>query len=243
MRVGVMRFALPQNTVESFEEALRVFETLGAQLVDIQEFDTRDEILAQDRIVMLSEFRASLDNYLAGTDPALVAARSLADVVGFNENHARQELALFGQDILIEALEAPPMDDVSYLAARDRSHRLAAKEGIDRMLAESQAQLLVGATQRPAMKLDVVDRQPHVIDSACLLAAVSGYPHLTVPMRPVHGLPVGLSIVGPKWSDARVLSAGFAYEREADLSIRPKFVPSLEESPGLQDALCRQTVG
>jgi amidase len=45
------------------------------------------------------------------------------------------------------------------------------------------------------------------------LAAIAGYPHLTVPMGAVEGLPVGLSFIGAQWDDARVLEAGAAYER------------------------------
>lgn len=242
MRIGVMRFAIPDNTLASFEDALAVFESLGATLVDIPAFHGREEMLALDRTVMLCEFRACLDEYLASTDPAAVPSRSLADIVAFNERHADRELALFGQDILLDALAAPGMGSAAYRSARDRACDLAADHGIDRMLADHGADVLIGPTQGPAIKLDLVNRCPQTIDGACLLAAVSGYPHLSVPMRPVDDLPVGLSIVGPKWSDALLLSVGMAYERAADLTVEPGYIPSKEDNPAMRAALQRQSL-
>ncbi len=58
----------------------------------------------------------------------------------------------------------------------------------------------------------------------------AGYPHLTVPMGTVRGLPVGLSFMGPKWSDALVLSLGHAYEQAAGIGIEAQFLPSIEDS-------------
>jgi amidase len=242
MRIGVMRFDVPDEALVSFEEALEVLASLGAQLVDIPTLEHRDEIRARDRFVMLCEFLSEIDAYLAGTDPAQVETRCLADVVEFNRRHAREELALFGQDTLIEALGSPPLDDPAYLEAREISHRLSGRDGIGRMLRQCGARVLVGATQRPARRLDVVDRDPHSIGGACLLAAASGYPHLSVPMAPVQGLPAGLSIVGPKWSDALVLSVGQAFERAAAIRCEPEFRASLESAPETQAALKRQAM-
>jgi amidase len=58
---------------------------------------------------------------------------------------------------------------------------------------------------------------------------VAGYPHLTVPMGDVRGLPVGLSFIGPKWSDAMILSLGYAYEQASLKQYMPEFLPSIED--------------
>jgi amidase len=44
-------------------------------------------------------------------------------------------------------------------------------------------------------------------------AAVAGYPHLTVPMGFIDGLPVGLSFMGAAWSVALLLALGHAFEQ------------------------------
>jgi amidase len=47
-------------------------------------------------------------------------------------------------------------------------------------------------------------------------------------MGSVMGLPVGLSFIGPAWSEARLLGYGFAYEQAAKIKMTPKFLPSIE---------------
>ncbi len=118
----------------------------------------------------------------------------------------------FGQDIFELALTAD--DEEAYRAARATSLRLAGEEGIDRLLAEHGVALLVAPTEGPAWKIDPVlgDRWVEGIGLGSL-AAVAGYPHLTVPMGDIEGLPVGISFIGPAWSDHALLQAGAAYER------------------------------
>jgi amidase len=57
--------------------------------------------------------------------------------------------------------------------------------------------------------------------------AVAGYPHLTVPAGFVHGLPWGLSFIGPAWSEAKLLSYGDAFERATRARRSPAFLPSI----------------
>ena len=47
----------------------------------------------------------------------------------------------------------------------------------------------------------------------------------------MRGLPVGLSFIGPKWSDALILSLGYAYEQASRARVEPRFLNSIEESP------------
>jgi amidase len=47
----------------------------------------------------------------------------------------------------------------------------------------------------------------------------------------VKGLPVGLSFIGPKWSEQLLLNLGFAYEQARGPFPTPKFYRSIEESP------------
>jgi amidase len=82
-----------------------------------------------------------------------------------------------------------------------------------------------------AWKIDAVNGDQISGGGAGGLAAVAGYPHLTVPMGSIKGLPVGLSFIGPKWSEARLLSLGYAYEQARGLLVGPRFLPSIEQSP------------
>ncbi|HYD37831.1 MAG TPA: amidase [Allosphingosinicella sp.] len=229
-RIGVMRFASGFGTDPAFEAALRTLRAEGATLVEIKEFKNRGEIRQNEFPVLLTELKADLNAYLATTPPA-VRTRTLADVIAFNAAHADRELALFGQDTFEQAEKTKGLDDPDYRKARETSFRLAGPEGIDKLLKDHDIIALVGPTMPPAWPIDAVNGDQISGGGGGGLAAVAGYPHLTVPMGEVKGLPVGLSFIGPKWSDQLILSLGYAYEQASRKRREPRFLPSIEESP------------
>jgi amidase len=107
---------------------------------------------------------------------------------------------------------------------------MAGPDGIDRLLRENDVVALIGPTMPPAWLIDAVNGDQVSGAGGGKLAAVAGYPHLTVPMGQVRGLPVGLSFIGPKWSDATILSLGFAYEQASRQLAPPAFLDSVEAS-------------
>ena len=227
VRIGVMRFATGFGTDAVFEQALQTLRDQGAILVDIAEFPSRGEISRNEFVVLMAEFRSGLNAYLA-TTPPVVTTRSLAEIIAFNRDHADVEMPLFGQD-LFERAESTAMDE-AYRQARATSLRLAGEEGIDRLLREHNLAALVGPTMPPAWLIDSVHGDQYPGGGAGGLAAVAGYPHLTVPMGAVRGLPVGLSFIGAKWSDGLILSLGHAFEQASQQRIEPLFIESIEES-------------
>jgi amidase len=229
VRIGVMRFASGFGTNAVLEEALGVLRAQGATLVDIAEFPGREEIGRNELTVLLTELKVDMNAYLA-TLPPTVQTRTLAELIAFNRAHADEELALFGQE-LFERAEATTGFDDAYRHARETSLRLAGPEGIDRLLREHNVIALVGPTMPPAWPIDAVNGDQISGGGAGGLAAVAGYPHLTVPMGHVRGLPVGLSFIGARWDDARILSLGYAYEQASHRRVEPRFLPSIEESP------------
>jgi len=229
-RLGVLRFASGFGTDEPFEEALRTLRSQGATLVDIIAFPGRQEIGRNELTVLLTEFKHDLNAYLATTPPT-VRTRTLADLIAFNEAHADVEMPFFGQDIFEQAEATAGINTDVYRNARAISLRLAGEEGIDRLLAEHDVVALVGPTVSAAWLIDSVHGDVVRGGGAGSLPAVAGYPHLTVPMGDVRGLPVGLSFIGPKWSDGLILSLGFAYEQASGKRIEPSFPESIETLP------------
>ena len=229
VRIGVMRFASGFGTDAPFEEALATLRAQGATLVDIDHFEGRDEIGRNELTVLLAELKHDMNAYLA-TLPADVRTRTLADLIAFNRAHADDELVFFGQE-LFEQAEATNGLDAAYAAARATSLRLAGPEGIDRLLRDNDVVALVGPTMPPAWPIDVVNGDQISGGGAGGLAAVAGYPHLTVPMGQVRGLPVGLSFIGAKWDDARILALGYPYEQASHKRVDPTFPASIEEQP------------
>ena len=234
-RIGVMRFATGFGTDAAFEQALRTLMNEGAILIDIDKFEGRGQISGESYKVLLSEFKADLNAYLASTPPT-VRTRTLADLIAFNAANAATEMPLFGQDIFEGAEKTKGLDDAEYRKARATSLRMAGVEGIDKMLKDHKVVALVGPTVAAAWLIDSVHGDQYPGGGAGGLAAVAGYPHLTVPMGDVRGMPVGLSFIGPKWADALILSLGFDYEQASQKRLEPRFLRSVEERPDVQRA-------
>ncbi|HET7709703.1 MAG TPA: amidase [Sphingomicrobium sp.] len=234
-RLGVMRFASGFGTDDAFAQALAVLRAKGATLVEIKTFDD-SKIGGNEFQVLLTEFKAGLNAYLSGS-PAPIPVRSLADVIAFNSANKAREMALFGQDTFEKAQATKGLADPAYKKARAASFAAAGPNGIDRLLKGNQLDALVGPTMPPAWKIDAVNGDQISGGGAGSLAAVAGYPHLTVPMGQVKGLPVGLSFIGPKWSDGLLLSLGFSYEQARGPLPPPRFLRAIEEDPAIAQAL------
>ena len=228
-RIGVMRFAAGFGTDEPFERALATLKAQGATLVEIKEHD-EGAMGSNEFTVLLTEFKSGLDDYLKSS-PAPIPVRSLADVIAFNNANMRLEMPLFGQDIFEKAQKTKGLSDPAYKKARATSLKLAGVQGIDKLLRQHKLDALVGPTMPPTWKIDAVNGDQISGGGAGSLAAVAGYPHLSVPMGLVKGLPVGLSFIGPKWSDALMLQLGFAFEQARGAMPPPRFYRSIEESP------------
>jgi amidase len=220
LRIGVLRNAVGDEpgTRALFEAALADMQRAGAVLVDI-EYTPQDRMYEDEFTVLLYELREDLGAYLS-TLPGNPPVRSLADVIAFNTANADTELRWFGQEIFEQAEKT--RDRAAYETARETSLRLAGEEGIDRLLKAHEVEVLIAPTTGPAWPIDLIygDNYPGSIGAGSL-AAIAGYPHLSVPMGAVEGLPVGLSIMGGKWEDRKVLRAGAAFEK-----VRTALVPT-----------------
>jgi len=214
-QLGVMRFLVrnySEQTRAEFERALQALRDAGAVLVDIDEPPSDQRAIGAGEIqVLMSELKADMAAYLATTRPDQVPHRTLADLIAFNASEPR-ETVLFGQDLFERAEATKGLDDPAYKEARATSFRLAGSEGIDKMMREHQLTALISPTTSRAWTNDPKD-DDNGQGSASRMPAVAGYPHLTVPMGFDRGMPVGISFIGGKWDDAKILSLGHAYEQ------------------------------
>ncbi|MEM6929597.1 MAG: amidase, partial [Myxococcota bacterium] len=174
--------------------------------------------------VLLHEFPEDLEAYLAGVD----GLDTLQDVIDFNARHAATELRWFGQDLFERAEARRGIEEAAYRAARDTSRRTYAGF-IDGRVAEHDLQAIVTPTAGPAFPIDLVYGDGHA-GSSSHLTAVSGYPAVTVPMGVVEDLPVGLSFVGPAFTEGRLLAYAHAYERATRHRPVPQFLRTVGES-------------
>lgn len=211
-RLGVARFinGFAPRTDAVFDAALQVLKSQGAELVEIEEFDFAD-IGENELTLLLTEFKVGLNAYLA-TTPAAVKTRTLEDLIVFNDTEPR-ETVYFGQELFVQAQATEGLNDPKYVKAFERARLIAGKDGLDKLLGGNRVVALISPTVGPAWTIDLVNGDPSSIASSTMLSAVSGYPHLTVPMGEVSGLPVGMSIMGPAWSEKTLLAIGHAFEQ------------------------------
>jgi amidase len=235
-RIGVLRTnqGRSSQTDQVFETALAALKAAGAVLVEVKGLDepTLNKIAAAEGESLRVEFKAALNGYLA-TLPAAVKTRTLDDLIAFDLKEPR-ETPLFGQEIFEAAAKAPPITDPGYLERRGLARSMS-REALDRMFAENNVVALVGPSTGPASIVDPVN-SPRGTGSYSTLPAVSGYPHLTLPMGFVSGLPVGISFLGPAWSEARLLSLGYAFEQATHARQDPPFLPNLAARPEIARA-------
>jgi len=238
-RVGVMRFAEGSNDdiIARFNDSLKAIENAGAVLVEIEEFTRDVENYGQKSYdVLLYEFKATLDEYLADT-PSTVQPRSLEQLIAFNANEPR-ETSVFDQDIMELAQSKGSLSEEAYITAKADVQRGTGVDGIDKMLREYDVEMLVSPSGPVASRVDPVngDVWPSWAGAGSY-AAVAGYPHITVPMGDVHGVPIGFSIMASKGQDAEVLSYGYAFEQAAGKRVEPKYLRSAEDRPELEKAM------
>jgi len=221
-RVGVARaFFTGNDAVDGLiEQAIVVLKRLGAEVVDPVDLAQPPYNDAELRI-LLYELKADLPKYLAAFAPN-APVKTLADVIAFNRRHHERELAWFGQELFEKADALGGLDSKEYLDALAECRKGARDDGIDRVLKANRLDALVAPTGGPAWLIDPINGD-HVGASFSTPAAVAGYPHLTVPAGLADGLPIGLSFVGPAWSEERLLGYGHAYEQATRLRREPTY--------------------
>jgi amidase len=169
--------------------------------------------------VLLFEFKADIEAYLRSLG-AKATVRTLADLIAFNQAQREREMPYFGQELFEQAQAKGPLTSAAYRRALANCRRLARRQGLDALLAGHRLDALVAPTGGPAWLTDLVSGDHYTGIGFSTPAAVAGYPHLTLPMGYVFGLPVGLSFVGPAWSEPALLRLAYAFE-QATRSRRP----------------------
>lgn len=222
VRFGVVRSLPPRHggVIELFDAALDVLRACGATLVEDVDMPARAPHAEAELEVLLHEFKAGIADYLrefaAGS-----GLQTLADLIAFNEAHAQRVMPHFGQELFERAQARGGLDSAAYRAAHAQAIG-SARTSIDTALQTHRLDALVAPSGGLAWRVDLINGD--AMTGGCPVpAAVAGYPHVTVPMGAVSGLPAGLSLVGARWSDAAVLRYAFAYEQASRCRVSPGF--------------------
>ena len=193
----------------------------GAEIIEVA-IPSLTKLGQAPSTVLSYEFKDGLNRYLA-TPGRETPMHTLADLIAFNTAHAAVELRYFGQELFTAAQARGPLTDQTYLEARATCLQLTRTEGIDAALAAHRLDALVYFTKGTATLTDLLNGEGSSGGSSTL-AAVAGYPSVTVPAAHVFGLPIGLSFTGTRWSDARLLALAADFEAHAKARTEPRFL-------------------
>jgi amidase len=228
-RIGVSRkrhFGYSAETDRVIEAAIESMKAQGAVVVDPVEIPTVDRIQECELEVLLYEFKTGLNTYLAGLGPN-ARVRTLADVIAFNNQEKEREMPFFGQDLFEQAEKKGPLTSKEYRTHLANCQRWAGAEGIDAVIEKHQLDALIAPTGSPAWPIDPINGD-RFLGASSSVAAVAGYPNITVPAGDVSGLPVGLSFFGVAWSEATLIRFAYAFEQATRHRRGPRLLPTAE---------------
>jgi len=223
-RIGVARnmCGTDARILELFDRSIFVMRNLGAVIVDPANLPNFDKFGKTEVEVLHYEFKADLNKYLAGAGARI---KNMADVIQFNEENKARVMPYFGQEHMLAAQEKGSLRDKTYREALAKNQLLTRKNGIDAVMKKYKLDALIVPSGGPAWMIDLANGDAINWDmESTSPAAVAGYPHITVPMGYIFGLPVGLSFFAKAWQEPTLIRLAYAFEQATKARIEPKFL-------------------
>ena len=193
-----------------------MLEEAGATVIDID--DNREYPGPEELLVLLYEFKVGLEQYLASSNSKF---KTLDELIAFNEDNKEEVLKHFDQSHFYDSNETPSQKE-EYLLALERV--LQTRDEIDSFIKEYDIEALVGLSWSPAWAINHEGGDDEAIAEYKFwvngsYAAMAGYPHVTIPFEYVDNLPIGMSFIGSKWDDKKLIE--FAYAAEQLIQFKP----------------------
>ena len=230
-RIGVARtkfFGYSDVTDKVINDAIDAMKAQGAVIVDPANIETAGKFDDSEFDVLLYEFKADLNGYLASLGPK-APVKTLQDIIDYNDRHKDQEMPYFGQEIMIQAQAKGPLTEKKYLDELASNLKMSRTDGIDATMDKYKLDAIVAPTGGPAWTTDVINGD-HFSGASSTPAAVAGYPNINVPAGFSHNLPIGISFFGRAYSEPALIKIAYAYEQATKHRRAPRFIPTLGDA-------------
>ena len=192
-----------------FKQSIQLLKNAGADVIEVDQPDGSD--YENDEFeVLLFEFRDGLNKYFAGLGND-GPVKNLKELIEFNKSDT-VELRYFNQKILEMAEKKGDINSPDYKKSLEKMLKATRENGIDKMMKSGNLDALIAPTGSPAWKTDLL-LGDHFVGGSSSLAAVAGYPAITVPMGFIEGLPVGITFFGRAWSEPLLIEIAYSYEQ------------------------------
>jgi amidase len=225
-RIGVEKSFLKghEGVDPLVQKALDLLKKQGATVVEVEVVKAMEAIGESEYEVLQYEFKDGLNRYLAGANAEV---KSLKDVIRFNEEHADKAMPYFKQEILESSEKKGGLDRQEYREALAKNLRVA-RGTIDRIMRQHRLDAISGPSYGPTWCTDVVNGDHFSGYGLSTPAAVAGYPHITVPLGQVHGLPIGFSFFGRAYSEPELIRIAYAYEQASKSRVAPELLDTVQ---------------
>jgi amidase len=223
-RIGLMKKSMGfSDKVDTLmNQTVAFLKANGAQIIEI-EFPKGENYEDASFEVMLYEFKDGLNKYFESLGPD-APVKSLKELINFNKSDTI-ELRYFDQKLLEMAEKRGDLQSAEYKKALGIMTRATREDGIDKVMNSNTLDAIIAPTGSPAWKTDLL-LGDHFVGGSSSLAAISGYPAITVPMGFVDNMPVGITFFGRAWSEPLLLEIAYSYEQGTKHRKAPKYIVS-----------------
>lgn len=224
-RIGVEQSFLngrQEEVVALYQKTIDQLKELGATIVPVELVKETGPLGEAEFQVLLYEFKDGLNKYLSGVKKGV---KSMSELIEFNKKNAEVAMRYFKQELVEMSNAKGDLKSSEYLQALAKS--TSARVIIDRILKTNQLDAIVGTSYGPAHCIDWVNGDDDPGFYFCPPAAMAGYPHITVPMGDIHGLPVGLSFIASAYEEGKIIGLAYAYEQASKNRKVPHFKRSI----------------
>ncbi|MEN0053720.1 MAG: amidase [Mucilaginibacter sp.] len=211
------------SVVALLNEAIDLLKSKGAIIVEVEVNKALKTINKQGFTVLVYEFKDGVNQYLANANSKM---KTLADVIAFNKQNKAKAMPFFQQETLEYAQTKGDLNTQEYLDALKQTSE-GSRAAIDKILTDNNLDAIIGPTNGPANCIDLVNGDYDNGFSLSGPAAKAGYPHITVPMGMVYGLPIGLSFFSTAYKEGDIIKLAYAYEQASKKRVSPAFKPDL----------------